>query len=72
MLVSENGGIGRGLEVTGTAVIIDDQDRAVGRRLSVRYMGELEGNRYADSLQPGVLIRIEGRIRAWDFADLEY
>lgn len=71
ILISENGGVGRGLEVTGTATVIDDEDREVGRQLSVKYLGERVGNEYADRLGPGTYVRIEGRIRAWDYADLE-
>ena len=71
ILVSENGGVGRGLEVTGTATVMDDDDRVVGRQLSIKYLGERVGNTYADRLGPGTYVRIEGRIRAWDYADLE-
>ena len=71
ILVSENGGIGRGLEITGTATVMDDDDRVVGRQLSIKYLGERVGNEYADRLGPGTYVRIEGRIRAWDYADLE-
>ena len=69
--MSENGGVGRGLEVTGIATVVDDEDRVVGRRLSIKYLGERIGNEYAGRLGPGTCVRIEGRIRAWDYADLE-
>jgi PPOX class probable F420-dependent enzyme len=72
IVVFENGGVGRGLEVTGTATVSEDEGRVVGRRLSIKYLGEEEGARYADALGPGTHVRVEGRIRAWDYADLEY
>jgi PPOX class probable F420-dependent enzyme len=72
IVVAENGGIGRGLEVTGTAAVAPDDSRVLGRALAIKYLGEEEGSRYADALGAGLHVRIEGRIRAWDYAELEY
>ena len=49
-----------------------DEARELGRALAIKYLGEEEGSRYADALGGGVRVRVEGRIRAWDYADLEY
>jgi PPOX class probable F420-dependent enzyme len=72
IVIAENGGIGRGLEVTGIATVHEDPERALGRALSIKYLGPEEGARYADALGGGVQVRIEGRVRAWDYADLEH
>ena len=73
ILIFENGGVGRGLEVTGSAVVSRDPGRDLGRALSIKYLGEEEGLRYFESLgAAGWRVRIEGRIRAWDYADLAY
>jgi PPOX class probable F420-dependent enzyme len=72
IVVAENGGVGRGLEVTGTATVSHDEARELGRALAIKYLGEEEGSRYADALGGGMHVRIEGRIRAWDYADLDY
>ena len=45
-------------------------DGDVVRDIAVRYLGEEEGEAYADRGDDDILIRLEpGRLRAWDFAD---
>ena len=59
----------RGLEVSGIAVITTDGREELSRRLAIRYLGPVNGNAYADRVDPGVVIRLEpGTMRAWDFA----
>jgi hypothetical protein len=43
----------------------------IGTRIATRYVGRIEGARYAESLSGvGEIVRLEpGRLRAWDFAD---
>jgi PPOX class probable F420-dependent enzyme len=61
---------GRGLEVRGTATLSDAGRDALGRRLSIRYLGPVNGNRYADKVAPGIVVRLEpGTVRAWDYVD---
>ncbi len=60
----------RGFEVCGVARITTEGGAEVGRRLSVRYLGPVNGTAYADRVGPGVVVRLEpGRVRAWDFID---
>jgi PPOX class probable F420-dependent enzyme len=54
----------RGIEVRGRA------DPDVVREIAVRYLGDEQGEAYADSGHDDTLVRLEpGRLRAWDFAD---
>jgi len=74
LIVAENGGLGRGVEVQGSAICSRDDADEVNRRIVHRYLEaeratvflrELEGTRL-------VHVRLEpGKIRAWDFADEE-
>jgi hypothetical protein len=58
----------RGIEVRGEARLQEAGDAV--RQIAVRYLGERDGNTYADSAGDDTLIRLEpGRLRAWDFAD---
>ena len=58
------------VEVRGTATITREGREALSRRLSVRYLGPVNGNAYADRVNPGVVMRIEPEaIRAWDYTD---
>ncbi len=65
-----------GIELRTTARLIEDK-RAAGdldRRLAVRYLGEKQGNAYADSIadDPMCLLRLEpGVMRTWDYSDVE-
>jgi PPOX class probable F420-dependent enzyme len=60
----------RGVEVRGVARISKEGRDELTRRLSIRYLGPKNGNKYADSVSPGLVVRVEpGAIRAWDFVD---
>jgi PPOX class probable F420-dependent enzyme len=60
----------RGVEVRGIARITTDGREDLSRRLSIRYLGSVNGNEYADRVSPGVVVRLEpGVIRAWDYVD---
>ena len=70
VLVFEQSWPSRSVEVRGSATITREGRDGLSRRLSVRYMGEVNGNRYADGVAPGLVIRVEpGVVRAWDYAD---
>ena len=59
----------RGIEVRGRAVL-GHADPDVVREIAVRYLGDEQGEAYADSGHDDTLVRLEpGRLRAWDFAD---
>ena len=60
-----------GVEVKGTARFTKEDERGLLRRLAVRYLGNQQGNVYADKANwEGIVLRIEpGDIRLWDFAD---
>jgi PPOX class probable F420-dependent enzyme len=61
---------GRGFEVCGIASVSGDGRAEVSRRLSIRYLGPVNGNAYADRVGPGLVVRVEpGTMRAWDFVD---
>jgi PPOX class probable F420-dependent enzyme len=56
------------VEVRGLARITAEGREALSRRLSIRYLGPVNGNRYADTVPPGLVVRVEpGIVRAWDF-----
>lgn len=70
VLVYEQSWPSRSLEVRGTATITREGRAGLTRRLSVRYLGEVNGNRYASGVAPGLVLRVEpGIVRAWDFSD---
>jgi PPOX class probable F420-dependent enzyme len=60
-----------GVELRGEARLTTEDERGALRRLAVRYLGEREGNAYADAATwEGVLLRLEpGELRIWDFVD---
>jgi PPOX class probable F420-dependent enzyme len=60
-----------GVELRGQARLTNADERAILRRLAVRYLGEQEGNAYADAADwEGVVLRLEpGDLRCWDFLD---
>jgi PPOX class probable F420-dependent enzyme len=60
----------RGIEVRGLARIGADGREELSRRLSVRYLGTVNGHAYAERIAPGLVVRVEpGIVRAWDFVD---
>jgi PPOX class probable F420-dependent enzyme len=60
----------RGIEIRTTARLSTLCNRAVVSRIAARYLGQEEGDRYAESAGDDLLIRLEpGDLRAWDFAD---
>lgn len=63
--VYENGMPLRGLEMRGTARLFDEGLHELRQRIYHHYMGK--GPKTPDADEIGV--RIEGTIRAWDFAD---
>ncbi len=61
----------RGVEVRGTAQLIDEGVSEIAVRIAARYIGEKRGAAYVGSL-PGedLIVRlVPGDIRIWDFAD---
>ncbi len=59
----------KGIEVRGLAQIGTDGFYDVLDRTARRYMGEASAKRMVASYVPGVVIRIDGDVRAWDYAD---
>lgn len=60
----------RGIEVRGTAAIASDGFYDVLDRTARRYLGDASAKRMVASYEtPGVVIRIDGEIRAWDYDD---
>src|SRR5688572_28519154 len=60
-----------GVELRGTGRLTSEGEREALRRIAVRYLGEHEGNAYADAATwAGVMLRLEpGELRVWDFGD---
>ena len=71
VIVYEQSWPSRSVEVRGTATVTTEGRDELSRRLSIRYLGEIKGNRYVDGLAGGgMVIRVEpGIIRAWDYVD---
>ena len=74
VVVAEAGGVLRGIEIRGVAELIVDAELAgaAARRIATRYLGDVEGPEYVDSIggDDDMLIRVApGVVRAWDFAD---
>jgi PPOX class probable F420-dependent enzyme len=60
----------RGLELRATARLIALEDQTFVRRIATRYLGPEESERYVESGNDDLLIRLEpGELRAWDFVD---
>jgi PPOX class probable F420-dependent enzyme len=60
----------KGVELRGTATISSDGFAEVLERTAIRYFGPERGARMAASYKiPGVVLRIEGDVRAWDYED---
>ena len=60
-----------GIELRGEARLSGENEREILRSLAVRYLGEKDGNAYADAATwQGVVLRLEpGHLRVWDFVD---
>ena len=60
-----------GVELRGEGRLTTEGERAVLRRLAVRYLGERDGHAYVDTASwAGVVLRLEpGELRIWDFVD---
>lgn len=71
VVVYEQSWPSRSVEVRGVATTTLEGRVELSRRLSVRYLGPVNGNIYADKLaSSGVNIRVEpGILRAWDYVD---
>ena len=74
IVVAEAGGVLGGIEIRGVAELIADAEvvGAAARRIAARYLGDVEGPEYADSItgDDAAIIRVApGVVRAWDFAD---
>ena len=70
IVVCEDGLPYRGLELRTTAQLSEPEDRAIVRRIAIRYLGAEAGAQYAESAGDDLLVRLEpGELRAWDFAD---
>jgi len=61
----------RGLELRGTARLVDEGKVEAQRRVAVRYLGPDAGEAYAsEPTGKEVILRLEpGTLRTWDFAD---
>ena len=62
----------RGVEVRGSAELIEGDVTSAGREIAGRYLGEEAGARYtAERTKPGVLLRLEAREpRVWDLTPI--
>jgi PPOX class probable F420-dependent enzyme len=62
----------RGVEVRGTAELIETDVTSARREIAGRYLGEEAGERYvAQRSKPGVLLRLEARApRVWDLTPI--
>jgi PPOX class probable F420-dependent enzyme len=73
IVVAENGGTYRGIEVSGTPEIDADPAHAleVFRRIAIRYLGPDRGEKFAsDSGENLTIVTLRpGRLRTWDFVD---
>lgn len=71
IVVAESAAPLRGVELRGTARLIDSDVTETARRIAARYVGAEEAVADTEALRDqDVIIRIEpGHIRAWDFVD---
>lgn len=70
ILVAESQSPLRGVEVRGTARIVQDGAHESAVRIASRYLGPEKGAAYVGSGGNEALIRLEpGNLRVWDFAD---
>jgi PPOX class probable F420-dependent enzyme len=60
----------RGVEVRGTARIVEEDAHETAVRIAGRYLGPEKGADYVGSSGDAVIVRVEpGELRVWDFAD---
>ncbi len=61
----------KGVELRGRARFIQEDVTETGVRIASRYVGRIEGARFAETLAgESVVVRLEpGELRVWDFAD---
>jgi len=70
IVVCDDGPPYRGIEIRTTARLSMLEDGSVVSRIAARYLGQEAGERYAETADDDLLIRLEpGELRAWDFAD---
>jgi PPOX class probable F420-dependent enzyme len=71
VIVYEQSWPSRSVEVRGVATTTLEGRDELSLRLSLRYLGPVNGRRYYDGLSSGgVVVRVEpGTIRAWDYVD---
>jgi PPOX class probable F420-dependent enzyme len=71
IVVAENDDPLRGIEVRGTARLIDENVSETAHRIAARYIGEEAATADTEALRGNdLIVRIEpGDIRIWDFAD---
>jgi len=67
----ESGPPYRGIELRGTARLVEDGAFDAQRRIAIRYLGEKVGGAYAaEPSGTEIILRLEpGELRTWDFAD---
>ena len=70
IVVAESDAPLRGVEVRGSARLIEEGVTDIARRIEARYIGENDAAADTEALRADVIVRIEpGNIRVWDFAD---
>jgi PPOX class probable F420-dependent enzyme len=69
IVVYEHGPPYRGIEVRGEARLTTEGVDEATRRIATRYLGTERGADYSQEAADDTLVRLEGRVRAWDFAD---
>jgi PPOX class probable F420-dependent enzyme len=69
IVVYEHGPPYRGIEVRGEARLTTEGVDEATRRIATRYLGAERGADYLQEAADDTLVRLEGRVRAWDFAD---
>jgi hypothetical protein len=74
LVVAEQGGLNRCIEVWGIARTTHDGVDEVNRRITLRYVGPERTAMFLQELQGINLVHVRlepGKLRAWDFADEE-
>jgi hypothetical protein len=60
------------VELAGVATLSTQGVEPATERIAVRYLGEERGRAFARSSPDNVVVPLEpGRLRAWDFADVQ-